>query len=161
MMDDEDLMRVEVEDLCLAYASFDKWDSKVKAELERRNVFSTKEWQAIDDRKIFIGMSETAFWCSWPGPSPMDLDSARVAKEGSWGARVVYEYGLGLKGGLPLGAEVIPGAWPKKVYVENGVIVAYQEAFAVGDSDCLTFGQQECFDFDGLVSTKVSEALIP
>lgn len=161
MMDDEDLVRVEVEDLCLAYASFNKWDPKVKAELERRNIFSAKEWQAIDDRKIFIGMSERAFQCSWPGPSPMDLDSARVAKKGSWGLRAVYEYGLGLKGGLPIGADVIPGEWPKKVYIENGVIVAYQESYAVRDSDCLTFRQRKCFEFDGIVSTRMSDALIP
>ena len=161
MMDDEDLMRVEVEDLCLAYASFNKWDSKIKVELKRRNVFTAKEWQAIEDRKIFIGMSESAFRCSWPGPGVLDLDSARVAKGGPWGVRVVYEYGLGLEGGLPVGADVISGEWPKKVFIENGVIVAYQEASAVDDSDCLTFRQRKCFEFDGLVSTKVSDALIP
>lgn len=127
----------------------------------RRNVFSAKEWQAIDDRKIFIGMSERAWRCSWPGPGALDIDSARVAKEGPWGVRVVYEYGLGLEGGLPVGADVIPGGWPKKVHIENGVIVAYQEASAVGDSDCLTFRQRKCFDFDGFVSTRASDALIP
>lgn len=160
MMDDEDLMRVEIEKLCIAYAGFDKWDAKIRVELERRYVFSKREWQAIDDRKIFIGMSEQAFQCSWPGPDLLDLDSAYVEKEGPWGIRGIYEYGLGLEGGLPIGATIIPGAWPKKVYVENGIIVAFQEASAVGDSDCLTFRQRKCFEFDGLISTTLSDALL-
>jgi hypothetical protein len=61
MMDDEDLSRVETINLCGAYVKFDNWDSKFKAELLRRDVFSENEWRAIDAHKIFIGMSELAF----------------------------------------------------------------------------------------------------
>ena len=159
MMDDEDLMRTDIEDLCFAYAEFNKWDSKIKVELLRRGIFNAKEWQAIDHHKIFIGMSEQAFQCSWPDPDSYGFDSGSVTKEGPWGVRTVYEYGND-PGGLKRGSGVIPGKLPKKVYVENGVIVAFHDATAAGQSDCLSFQPRKCFDFDGLVSTKESDALI-
>ena len=36
-----------------------------KSELESRSVFSDREWRAITDRKIFVGISENALTCSW------------------------------------------------------------------------------------------------
>ncbi len=161
MMDPEDLIEVPTSSLCYDYVTFNNHDAKIRPELERRNIFTPREWEAIDQRRIFIGMSELAFQCSWPAPFIFDTDSVYVSKEGPWGERAVSEYGLGVQGGLPEGADVIPGEWPKRVYIENGVIVAFQEASAVRESDCVAFRKRKCFDFDGLVSTKVSDALLP
>ena len=161
MMDPADLARVETLLLCNAYSRFDDHDAKIKPELQRREVFTPDEWEAIEQHRIFIGMSEMAFRCSWATPELLDIDSIYVSKEGPWGQRGVYEYGLGLPGGLPIGAEAIPGTWPKRVYFENGVIVAFQEGSDARDSDCATFRQRTCFNFDGLISTTVSDALMP
>ena len=158
MMNDEDLASVEIGNLCFAFAGYSKWDPKIKVELQRRNVFNKKEWQAIDDHKIFIGMSEQALQCSWPVPDSLDLDSARLVKEGPWGVRVVYQYGDN-HGVIQYD---LPGEWPKKVYVENGVVVAYQEAYAARENNCLSFFEKrKCFDFDRLTSSTVSDALMP
>ena len=48
------------------------------------------------------------------------------------------------------------------MYVENDVVVAFQEGADVSEDDCFTtFRKRDCFDFDGLVSTEVSDALLP
>ena len=164
MMDPDDLIDVPTSSLCFAYTWDDFNDEKIRPELERRNVFTPRELEAIDQRRIFIGMSELAFQCNWPGPHPIDPFDNRVrhfSKEGPWGERQIYDYGLGPGRKLPDGAHLIPGEWPKRVYIENGVIVAFQEASAVRESDCVAFRKRKCFDFDGLVSTKVSDALLP
>ena len=95
MMDAEDLVQVATASLCFDYSTFHRHDAKIRPELERRIIFTSREWKAIEQHRIFIGMSESAFGCSWPPPDVFDLDSAFVSKEGPWGVRVVYEYGLG------------------------------------------------------------------
>ena len=159
MMDDEDLSRVEAIDLCFAYARFDDSDSKIKAELLRRDVFSEQEWRAVDTHKIFIGMSELAFRCSWPFSPAMDLDSLRLEQKGTWGVRTLYKYNRNT-GAYKYDEDLLPGPWPKKVYFENGVLIAYQESSAAHDPGCFAFKEETCFDFDGVVSTEESDAFL-
>ena len=87
-MSPEELRSVDVKELCSAYAH--PWaakESKIRAELLSRDVeivkdpsvrggysvigtlpFTAREWQAIDARRIFVGMSENALICSWGLP---------------------------------------------------------------------------------------------
>ena len=51
--------------VCEAYAR--NRASRLRAELERRGVFTELEWQAIKARTVLIGMSETALMTALPG----------------------------------------------------------------------------------------------
>jgi len=73
--------------LCFHYASGDALDDKIRRELKRRNVFTAKEWNAVERHKIFIGMSKEAFHCSWPRDPRVfitgyDPDVSNASKEG-------------------------------------------------------------------------------
>ncbi|SOY77662.1 hypothetical protein CBM2589_U10164 [Cupriavidus taiwanensis] len=53
--------------LCVAYGkNFGR--EKVRAELQRRDALTPREWEHVDKRKVFIGMSSTAALCSWGSP---------------------------------------------------------------------------------------------
>ena len=47
---------------------------KLRADLERRGVFTKEEWAAIDEHRVFPGMSSRAVMCAL-GP-PVDMTSA-------------------------------------------------------------------------------------
>ena len=159
IMSDEELQQAKAGNLCFAYALQNHSDSKIEAELLRRDVLSEKEWQAIGAHKIFIGMSELAFRCSWYFDKTFALSNNLYEREGPWGVRKAFLYT-----GRPQSdhADPIPGRWPKMVYVENGVIVAYQESRTTKYRDCRSLYRKDaCFDFDGVVSTEDSDALMP
>ena len=157
IMSDEELQQAKAGNLCFAYALQNHSDSKIEAELLRRDVLSEKEWQAIHAHKIFIGMSESAFTCSWYF-SVIAWSNNLYEREGPWGVRKVFTYS-----GRPShkAADPIPGRWPKVVYVENGVIVAYQESRASRYRDCISwFRKDSCFDFESVVTTEDSDTLM-
>ena len=55
--------------LCEAYSQ--NRAPKLRAELKRRGIFTELEWQAIDARKVLIGMSEMALMTALPGMTRM------------------------------------------------------------------------------------------
>lgn len=64
---DEQLRNEETLNLCRAYPML--FDQKgVRAELTRRLAVGDPEWVLIDQRKIYIGMSECALLASWGKP---------------------------------------------------------------------------------------------
>ena len=89
----------------------------------------------------------------------LDIESSRIEKEGPWGVRILYRYHRN-DGILEYDRDLLPDPWPKKVYIENGVIIAYQEFSAAHDPGCFAFRTETCFDFDGVVSTEKSDALM-
>ena len=158
-LSDEEMQQAHATNLCPVYAAGSSSDSKIRAELLRRDVFSEKEWQAIDANKIFIGMSELAFRCSWYFNRDWEFRQHLYDREGPWGERKVFIYGD--RPGSNKGRGPIPGRWPKTVYVENGVIVAYQESSTTNYRDCISwFRKDACFDFDSVVTTEDSDALL-
>jgi hypothetical protein len=63
----EQLRNEQTVDLCRAYPMLlDR--SGVRAELSRRLAVGDAEWVLIDQRKIYIGMSECALLASWGKP---------------------------------------------------------------------------------------------
>ena len=85
-MSPEELRSVDIKELCNAYAHPWAPKEKIRAELRSRDVeivkdsnvrggysvigtrFTDRDWQAIDARHIFVGMSESALICSWGLP---------------------------------------------------------------------------------------------
>ena len=139
MMDAEKLVQVETMDLCWAYSTH-QYMGKIRPELMRRGVFTEREWSAIGRKRIFIGMSELAFNCSWPTTNNWEFRNYYRSKKGPWGVRVVYEY-QDYVVGVPLSGEL-----PKRVYVENGSIVAYQEGSDVSKAVCFFYWSRRCSD---------------
>ncbi len=149
-MDPEDLIEIPTSSLCYDYTWGDFNDEKIRPELERRDLFGPREWEAIDQHKIFIGMSSLAFHCSWPPPEPIVelLDSIRT-KEGPWGIRVMYEYSN--DGPLPSCPH------PSAVYIENDTVVAYQEVEIRRTNPWKTKWYE---DWESLVTTDDSDCLL-
>lgn len=54
-------------ELCRAFKAQES--DAVRAELVRRDLFSSWEWRFIDDSKIQMGMDELAVVCSWGDPN--------------------------------------------------------------------------------------------
>jgi len=133
------------------------------AELEERAEFTAREWKAIHQQKLFIGMSEVAAICARGHPSlggtsffPFlisllgsgggvgGLDSYGhtgnvTTEKGDWGTRTIYHY-------------FYMELW---IFIENGVVVN------VADGDWHTFGpsfekywswnrKEEMFEFEKL-----------
>lgn len=75
----------------------------VRAELQKRKLFSSDEWELIDKKQVRIGMTELALICSWG-------DTKRNRSVGAWGEHIQYVY-------------------PSNsfVYVENGVVTSWQD----------------------------------
>lgn len=69
----EQLKAVPDEQLCDAYASVKS--EKLKAELLARNMFTDKEWLAIERHDIYIGMSRLALFASRPNGYDRPQDS--------------------------------------------------------------------------------------
>lgn len=111
-----------------------------KRQLESRSVFSDREWHAITDRKIFVGMSEDALVCSWTimepglsipgllgaqgGGNPVTGGNGQVnPKEGDWGIRKIYSWSIKYPYQKEEEADFRLGKL--YVFVENGVVVNY------------------------------------
>lgn len=79
----EQLKSVPDEQLCDAYASFKS--EKLKNELLNRNLFTEKEWRAIEKHSIFVGMSKLALFATRP-----NLYLNGVSEIGNYGMCEIY-----------------------------------------------------------------------
>lgn len=77
----------------------------IRAELERRKVFSKREWKAIDEEKIFRGMSTAALYASWGQPYRTNRSV------GSWGVHTQH---------------IFRNYCGEYVYTKNGLVSSWQ-----------------------------------
>ena len=108
MMDQETLKTVDTLQLCAAYGC--NHSEKIKAELERRNIFTEREWSLINSKKISIGISISALYASW-GPPTSKNESV-----GKWGVHIQHVYGLYSR-----------YSKPTYVYTDNGKVSSWQK----------------------------------
>jgi hypothetical protein len=66
LVTEEDISAASDHELCLAFKA--QGSNAVRAELVRRDLFSSREWRFIDDGQIHIGMDDLAVICSWGDP---------------------------------------------------------------------------------------------
>lgn len=86
-------------------------DSEVRAELERRKIFTSQEWPLIDAKSVAVGMSELALLASQGLPGIYGGVNTTVTASG---ASKQYVYRL------------TEYHKPTYVYVDNGKVTAYQ-----------------------------------
>jgi hypothetical protein len=126
-MNPEKLQEVGIGPLCNAYAYSGHENETLETEIRRRDTmlaadpsynpdrlpFTEREWDAIKGKKIFIGMSEAALYCSWGAPSQCGDINTSV---GSWGThrQIVYR-GCGSYSSS------------RYVYTENGYVTSWQQ----------------------------------
>lgn len=79
-----ELKTVSNPQLCAAYA-YSK-SKKVKAELLDRNLFDEREWRAIEDSDVFVGMSKNAMLAA-----RANLCMTGVSKIGDYGMVEIYK----------------------------------------------------------------------
>jgi hypothetical protein len=79
----EQLKSVPDYQLCDAYASVKS--EKIKTELLSRNLFTDKEWQAIEKHSIFVGMSKLALFATRP-----NLYLNGISEIGNYGMCEIY-----------------------------------------------------------------------
>lgn len=105
---DEELRAQPVERLCVAYALMKP--VRVRAELDRRALFSAEEWRAIEGGRWWIGMSEAALICSQGKPAAVNqtITAAGVSSQ------YVFE-------------ECRTYCPRRYAYVRNGVVTALQQ----------------------------------
>lgn len=82
-----------------------------KAALKAAGIFTEREWDAIDSKKIFIGMSYLALNCSW---GPAGLWGSINKSVGPWGTRLQIVF-----------RECRTYCPTTYVYVENGKISSW------------------------------------
>lgn len=98
-MNPEQLRSQPTDVLCHAYSN--NKDAEVASELERRNLFTAREWQSINRGTIFLGMREPALGCSWGYPGTyggINRSTNRYGTRAQWvyrpcrscGAQYVY-----------------------------------------------------------------------
>lgn len=95
MASPEDLRAERGDNLCTAYA-FGTGRDKARSELERRNALTPREWESVEKRAVFIGMSRTAALCSWGKPDRLNRTLTAAGTSEQW----VYtcgSYGRGCK----------------------------------------------------------------
>ena len=134
-MNTSQLDEVNIADLCNAYAVSKQSNEDIRAALKRRDdllvelitagkpdpftgntarsPFTSEEWEAIEARTVFLGMSEFALICSWGYPIPFG-GGAINESVGSWGTKRQYVYRRGSY------------SKPQYVYVENGKVTSWQ-----------------------------------
>jgi hypothetical protein len=110
-MSPDELQNQDILPLCRAYShEWHKGNENIRAELIRRNVFTTDEMQMIDQGQIGIGMSQMAVICSWG--YPYDVNKT----VGSWGVRKQLVYrGTGTY------------SKSKYIYIENEKVTSWQD----------------------------------
>ncbi len=103
--------------LCAAYGETNQIYARqtareaYKRELERRALLRSDEWQAVDRRQIFVGMSQCGLYASWRYPTRQNRTvTARVE-------RIQHVYG----------SVVDPYVRSRYVYTENGRVTAWQD----------------------------------
>lgn len=84
LMPKEELRKVPDGQLCAAYA-YSK-SKKLKAELVDRNLFDDREWRAIQNSDVFVGMSKNAMLAARP-----NLYLTGVSKIGDYGMVEIYK----------------------------------------------------------------------
>ena len=105
MMSPEELTSASDEQICDAYASF-KAD-KLRAELRKRDLFTEKEWHAIEENDFYVGMSKKALIASRPNLYLTGISSIR-----DYGMCEIYgEFGTSVN---------------LYIYVQQGKVVAVQ-----------------------------------
>ena len=117
------LERISNAALCHSMTTRDRNDAEIRAELARRALFTDKEMQAIEQSRIFVGMSRRAYECSWPLPWHGNVIMIRVrafADEAEGRRRIVYEYTERVKH-----QELLPCEPPMAVFVEDKVVVGF------------------------------------
>lgn len=90
-MSPEELMRAPLKDVCNAYYLFMTQRSyeRAKAELQRREAFTTEQWNQIANRQIFKGMPVEQLWCTRSYPK---YPNGNIETEGDV---QVYSWGIG------------------------------------------------------------------
>ncbi|WP_146002030.1 hypothetical protein [Cupriavidus pauculus] len=106
MMDEAELAQQSSDNLCLAY-NFGSNKERVMTELQRRNALNVRDLDNVAGRTVQIGMSRTGLYCSWGRPARINSTTTRYGTREQW----VYERS---------------SASRQYVYVENGVVSAYQ-----------------------------------
>lgn len=94
--------RMSTDEICQVYSQTPY--SSARAELLRRNALSAADWSLVDRRKIAIGMSQNALFCSWGSPARRN----RTVTIGS--EFIQYIYG------------------DTFVYVANGIVTSFQDS---------------------------------
>ena len=84
-MSPDELQTVDAKWLALAY--YDLQDPEVVAEIDRRALFTERDWELVHERKIGVGMSRLALYASWGQPSGETLHEA------PGGYRMQHAYG--------------------------------------------------------------------
>ena len=109
-LSDDQLREVKTKTLVLGY--YDLADERVRAEIDRRGLFTEREWELVRERKISVGMSQVALYAAWGRPSGESLHETRD------GYRMQHSYG-GYNG-----AVYIPMSF---VYTENGRVTGWSK----------------------------------
>ena len=135
-MDPDQLDQLGAAELCNAYAVSKQSNEPVRAALKRRDAllielitegqpdpvtgdpprspFTVQEWEAIEERTVFIGMSEHALICSWGLPNAFG-GGAINETVGPWGSKRQYVYRRGTY------------TKTQYVYVQNGTVTGWQQ----------------------------------
>jgi hypothetical protein len=83
MSDPATLQAESTDKLCAAYGQ-NLGRDKVRAELQRRDALTAREWEHVDKRKVFIGMSSTAALCSWGSPDRINSTITGGGRSEQW-----------------------------------------------------------------------------
>lgn len=96
--------------MCIAYDA--QQQPKFKKALQDLDAITPEEWTAIDQKKIFIGMSALALYCSW---GDVGFNGSHHESIGEWGKRIQLVY----RACQPRYCS------PQYVYLDNGKISSW------------------------------------
>jgi len=106
LMSESALKKQDTATLCISYAV--THTNKIEKELQRRAVFTEREWSAIKDESVFRGMSDLAIYCSQGRPYSINRST------GSWGTHSQWVY-------RPIDGKTF------YIYTKNGVVSGWQQ----------------------------------
>lgn len=69
-----------IDEYCRHRLAFNE-SASIRAEVKRRSLFTEDEWKAIDGRRVFVGMTEPAVWCSWGPPSRVNVTTTAAGDD--------------------------------------------------------------------------------
>lgn len=107
----DELSQYSTEQLCRSYGKMR--NNTIKEILKERNAFDYYEWLAIEGRKIYVGQSETAMFCSIGDPSQKLYSHKNVTNYGN-GNRIQYVN------------RACRTCKPMYIYIKNGKVTAWQ-----------------------------------
>jgi len=129
-----DYSALSIDELCSLW----RVDQVALNELDLRAGFSEREWSAIQQSKVFVGMSEDALVCSrglptvagfgevffgFPGYAEVRVNVQ--SQDGDWGTRSIHTYSYRDLQSQWQGRDVRPLDMKIWVFVENGVVVNF------------------------------------